>query len=195
MRHAANKWLPECFRSGSRANSTNGWGEVFLAGEVRKAFRSQVPVSLFTSAACPTKAYIFWLEAIAQVLSELYFQPFVQGHLVCVVDNVATEHALQKGYSKDAKFTNLLGAFCGWVASKSPSLSFHRVTSAANVSDGISRSKRELATSTKSSSSTGLQVPAGLEEQELHVQSMFADLEKCILSSTRTRVGTARVSG
>ena len=58
--------------------------------------------------------------------------------LFCI-DNVAAEHALQKGCSKEAKFRKLLGAFWSWVAAKSLSLSFHRVTSAANASVGICR--------------------------------------------------------
>ena len=43
------------------------------------------------------------------------------------------------GYIKYASFTRLFGAFWGWVVSRSLNLSFHRVTSAANMSDGTSR--------------------------------------------------------
>ena len=136
VRRAANEWLPQCLQAGSLAHSNNGWGAVFLAGDVRQAFRSQVPL---LAQSAPTKAYIFWLEAIAQVLSVICVQPFA-------------EHALQKGYSKDAKFTKLLGAFWSWVAAESLSLSFHRVASAANSSDGISRG--DLFDASKNSSSS-----------------------------------------
>ena len=81
VRRAANKWLPSCLQASSLADSTNGWGAVFLASSVPRAFRSQVPMSLLVQSS-PTKAYIFCLEAIAQVLSVLCIQPFVKGHLV-----------------------------------------------------------------------------------------------------------------
>ena len=64
----------------------------------------------------PTKAYIFWLEAIAQVLTIVCVRQFRKRHVFCSVDNVASEHSLQKGYSKDPYFTRLLGAFWTWVA-------------------------------------------------------------------------------
>ena len=62
-----------------------------------------------------------------------------QGTCFCFVENVAAGHPLQKGYSKDPSFTRLLGAFWTWVAARSLHLPFHRVTSAPNLSDGISR--------------------------------------------------------
>ena len=86
-----------------------------------------------------SKAFIYWLEMMAQILSIAVIAPHVQGHLVCFVDNTAAEHALRKGYSKDESFTKTLACFWAWVADKNLQLSFHRVTSAANLSDGISR--------------------------------------------------------
>ena len=44
-----------------------------------------------------------------------------------------------KGYSKDAKLTNLLGWFWAWVASKELNVFFVRVSSKANLSDAASR--------------------------------------------------------
>ena len=85
------------------------------------------------------KAFIFWLEMLAQVLSVLVVAAQVRGHVLCFVDNSAAEHALQKGFSKDSFFTKVLGCFARVLASKSIALSFHRVSSAANASDGVSR--------------------------------------------------------
>ncbi|CAE7799181.1 unnamed protein product [Symbiodinium sp. CCMP2592] len=59
--------------------------------------------------------------------------------VVCFVDNSASEHALKKGYSKDAALTNLLGWFWSWVASRGLNLFFVRVSSKANLSDAASR--------------------------------------------------------
>ena len=55
------------------------------------------------------------------------------------MDNSASEHALRKGYSKDARLTNLLGWFWAWVASKKLNAFFVRVSSKANLSDAASR--------------------------------------------------------
>ena len=160
-RRPANHWLLEWLRSGTLSDSTNGWGAVFLAGPVRIAFRSQAPSSLLTRAA-PTKAYIFWLEATAQILAILCICPLVSGHMFCFVDNVAAEHALQKRCSKDPSFTRLLGSFWSCVAPKSHNISFH--------------------------GDSPLQI---CPMESLRV----TDLEKVLSPSTRTMVGTARVSG
>ena len=59
--------------------------------------------------------------------------------MCCWVDNTAAEHALNKGYSKDLRLSAIIGAFWVWAASGSLSVSFHRVSSSENISDGISR--------------------------------------------------------
>ena len=104
----------------------------------RLAFRTSAPVS-FLSKVATTKAFIFWLEALAQILSLAAVAGFLSGDVVCFVDNSASEHALRKGYSKDARLTNLLGWFWAWVASKELNVFFVRVSSKANLSDAASR--------------------------------------------------------
>ena len=100
--------------------------------------RYPVPVTSLAKVA-PSKAFIYWLEMMAQILSIAVVAPHVHGHLVCFVDNTAAEHALRKGCSKDEAFTKTLACFWAWVADNNLQLSFHRVTSAANLSDGVSR--------------------------------------------------------
>ena len=95
-----------------------------------------------------SKAFIVWLEMLAQLFAVLAVLPHVRGHLLCFVDNSAAQHALTKGYSKDVSFTKVLGCFSRFLASKSVALSFHRVTSvtsSANVSDSVSREDWSLA--------------------------------------------------
>ena len=139
VRRAANKWTVDCPTLSLLRGSENGWGGVFLGSAgVRRAFRSQVPVTSLAKVA-PSKAFIYWLEMMAQILSIAVVAPHVHGHLVCVVDNTAAEHALRKGCSKDETFTKTLACFWAWVADNKLQLSFHRVTSAANLSDGVSR--------------------------------------------------------
>ncbi|CAE7618166.1 ftsH [Symbiodinium pilosum] len=90
-------------------------------------------------------AYIFWLEMLAQVLALLRIRPQPGSHVLCFCDNVAAEHALRKGYSKDERFTKVLACFWSWVADRSLSLTFHRVSSKENCSDGVSRDNWQFA--------------------------------------------------
>ena len=139
VRRTARKWLSNCPSLSLLKDSENGWGALFFGSTgIRRAFQSKVPVDSLAKVV-QSKAFIYWLEMMAQILSIAVIAPHVQGHLVCFVDNTAAEHALRKGYSKDESFTKTLACFWAWVADKNLQLSFHRVTSAANLSDGISR--------------------------------------------------------
>ena len=138
-RRAANRWLKQGIPHDVLQESSNGWGAIFLPPSGRRlAFRSEVPNEVLRKTAT-SKAFIFWLEMMAQVLAVLTIAEGIQGHVLCFVDNSAAEHALQKGFSRDIAFTKVLGCFARHMAAKGLVLSFHRVTSAANVSDGVSR--------------------------------------------------------
>ena len=76
--------------------SVNGLGGVFFGVDgTRLAFRTEVPKS-FLQIAVTTKAYIYWLEALAQPLSLAVIANVLSDMVVCFVDNVASEHALRK---------------------------------------------------------------------------------------------------
>ena len=138
-RRAANRWLKEGVAHDVLLGSSNGWGAIFTPPHGRKlAFRSEVPKEVLRRTAT-SKAFIYWLEMLAQVFAVLTVAENVQGHVLCFVDNSAAEHALQKGFSKDVAFTKVLGCFARVLAKKGLALSFHRVTSAANASHGVSR--------------------------------------------------------
>ena len=137
-RRPANKWLQGALPLQALQVSDNGWGAVYSSHSARRlAFRSQVPGNVLLGLAT-SKAYIYWLEMLAQVLSLLSIRPPRGSHVVCFCDNVAAEHALRKGYSKDDRFTKVLACFWSWVAERSLSLTFHRVSSKENCSDGVS---------------------------------------------------------
>ena len=138
-RRPANKWLQGALPLQALQVSDNGWGAVYSSHSARRlAFRSQVPGNVLLGLAT-SKAYIYWLEMLAQVLSLLSIRPPRGSHVMCFCDNVAAEHALRKGYSKDDRFTKVLACFWSWVAERSLSLTFHRVSSKENCSDGVSR--------------------------------------------------------
>ena len=86
-----------------------------------------------------SRAYIFWLEALAQVLSLLTLSKLVLNPVLCWIDNTFAEHALNKEYSKDLRLSAVIRGFWIWAASRSMSMSFHRVPSSENLSDGVSR--------------------------------------------------------
>ena len=64
------------------------------------------------------QAYIYWLAAIAQLLAVVMASDFQFDATVCFVDNLAAEHVLAKGHSKDPGLSWLIGSFWRWVASK-----------------------------------------------------------------------------
>ena len=63
-----------------------------------------------------------------------------EAHVCCWVDNTAAEHALNKGYSKDLRFSAIIGAFWVWAASRSLSVSFteFRVRRASRTASPVS---------------------------------------------------------
>ena len=102
------------------------------------AFSCQVPPAVL-SAATASRAYIYRLEAIAQLLAVVMVTDFQFDAIVCFVDNTAAEHALAKGHSKDSGLSWLNGSFWHWVSSRGLFANFQRVTRAANLADKISR--------------------------------------------------------
>ena len=139
VRRTANKWLQDLPPLQELSQSTNGFGAlVVIPGRPPVGFRGEVPLEVLADLAS-SRAYIFWLEALAQVLSLATVCDLFDAHVCCWVDNTAAEHALNKGYSKDLRLSAIIGAFWVWTASRSLSVSFHRVPSLENISDGISR--------------------------------------------------------
>ena len=128
VRRTANKWLQDLPPLQELSPSTNGFGAlVVIPGRPPVGFRGEVPLEVLADLAS-SRAYIFWLEALAQVLSLATVCDLVDAHVCCWVDNTSAEHALNKGYSKDLRLSAIIGAFWVWTASRSLSVSFHRVT-------------------------------------------------------------------
>ena len=66
-----------------------------------------------TRLAFRTKAFIFWLEALAQILSLAAVSSFLSGDVVCFVDNSASEHALRKRLLKRCQTNQLVRLVLG----------------------------------------------------------------------------------
>ncbi|CAE7213569.1 unnamed protein product [Symbiodinium natans] len=139
----ANRWLADSPPLEVLRDSSNGIGVCVITQRRRFAFRTEVPTHVLAKAAS-TKAFIFWLEAVAQLLALAALYEDNPDFVVCFVDNTAAEHALNKGHTKDPAFAWLIGAFWVWAAEAGCLPMFHRVTSAANLADGISRGDLSL---------------------------------------------------
>ena len=133
VRRSARRWLGDEPPLHELPSSTNGFGALFAApGQRPLAFRGEVPTFARADLAS-SRAYIFWLEALAQVLSLLTVSRLVRNHVLCWIDNTSAEHALNKGYSRDLRLSAVIGGFWIWAASRSMSISFHRVPSSENL--------------------------------------------------------------
>ena len=50
--------------------------------------------NVLLAAAATTRAFIFWLEAMAQIACLMIASQVLSGDVVCFVDNCASEHAV-----------------------------------------------------------------------------------------------------
>ena len=121
---------------------TNGWGAVYLPCADMQvkglAIRGSVPDALlqrFTS----NKAYIYFLEAFAQLITVFFFCTVLDPLVTNFIDNEAAKHAVIKGYCRERAMCNLLGSFWCLCAQNGINPWLERVTSDANPSDEISR--------------------------------------------------------
>ena len=128
----------------------NGWGSVVFLAEIqtqhlRKLYkteaitiRGEVPPRVLEKF-CSRRAYIYFLEAWAQVITNLAFSHLLGDKPIQFVDNEAAKFALTKGYGADPNINSLLSLFWSHQASTGQDPWFERVSSAANISDSVSR--------------------------------------------------------
>ncbi|OLP88924.1 hypothetical protein AK812_SmicGene29674 [Symbiodinium microadriaticum] len=109
----------------------------FLDGDLRKKPGHLAADEVVSKAA--RKAFIYVLEIVAQVLPLVTFARRLSPFWIAFIDNVAGQFALMKGYGKDPSVNGILASFWGLAADRQWSPDFHRVPSASNVSDAISR--------------------------------------------------------
>ena len=89
---------------------------------------------------CTRRAYIYFLEAWAQVLIGIGFADMLGEAYTTFCDNEAAKHALLKAAKqKDISINNMLGMFWTGTTRSGQQPWIERVSSAANLSDGVSR--------------------------------------------------------
>ena len=94
---------------------------------------------------CFCKAFIYFLEAWAQCIPLWSFGHLIHGPYASFCDNEAALHALIKGYGKDSGINAMISMFWAAAAQHSRDPWLERVSSKANISDGVSRSDMTLA--------------------------------------------------
>jgi hypothetical protein len=120
----------------------SGWGAIafFKLKDCPPAatIRGEVPSDILQRF-CSRRAYIYFLEAWAQVLIGIGFADMLGDAYTTFCDNEAAKHALLKGYGKDISINNMLGMFWTGTARSGQQPWIERVSSKANLSDGVSR--------------------------------------------------------
>ncbi len=134
--------IPERWEPKSAHHLHNGWGTVFFPRRPNwpeaVTMRGEVPPKVLQQY-CTRQAFIYFLEAWAQVLPSIAFNDWLDDAYIAFVDNDAAKHALIKGYGTDEQINCLLGMYWAFQAEHRKSPWLERVTSEANLSDEISR--------------------------------------------------------
>ena len=124
----------------------NGWGLVIRPRDrVVYAFDRVPPhiLRLF----CSCRAFIFFLEVFAQVVSIVFFRDVLGKFWIAWIDNTAGRNALHRGFGRDPVINNLLCFAWMLLARLNMTPHFDWVPSAFNVADGVSRTDESDAVS------------------------------------------------
>ncbi len=88
---------------------------------------------------CTRRAFIYFLEAWAQILVGIACHELLGPRYTSFCDNDAAKHALLKGYGRDTTINNMLGLFWTFMEDIGGDPWIERASSAANLSDEFSR--------------------------------------------------------
>ena len=114
-----------------------GWPEAFtIRGKVPKKTLLKYTGNL---------AYIYFLEAWAQIVAAITASDLLGQRYVTFCDNEAAKHALTKEYGKDPAVNAAIGAYWCFLTATATEAWMERVSSPANLSDEVSRNKFDLA--------------------------------------------------
>eukprot|EP00435_Cladocopium_sp_Y103_P004623 s893_g1.t1 len=116
----------------------NGWGYV-IHFQDETYFASGTVPSWLLKKFCSRKAYIYFLEVLAQLIALISCARLTSKLLISFIDNTSGYFALRKGYCKDENICNMIAltwrviAFYGW------HIHLEWVASELNISDQVSR--------------------------------------------------------
>ncbi len=126
----------------------NGWGCVIFPSSDWRRTRARCPPAFVVKGSvpatvlklfCSRKAYIYFLETWAQIVTTLIAHDMLGDRHFSFVDNEAAKYALVKGYGSDPSTNGMIAAFWGYTAAHHRDPWFERVSSKANISDSVSR--------------------------------------------------------
>lgn len=136
--------IPEAWDPRACQFYKNGWGAVIFSqpDDQNRRFhfciRGEVPPQVVAKF-CSRKAYIYFLETWAQVVTSLAFGNLLGSQYAAFVDNEASKYALIKGFGRDEAINSLIGMYWCYHADSQKFPWLERVSSKANISDEISR--------------------------------------------------------
>ena len=131
--------IPDTWDTKQAPHFANGWGFVCRARPDLVLYACGAASPRLLRRFCKRRAFIYFLEAWAQIIAAIAFKNYLRTDYVAFIDNEAAKHALQKGYGKDECINNLLAAFWTYTTKHNIQPHFERVSSQANISDEISR--------------------------------------------------------
>ena len=118
---------------------TNGWAAViFPPGKKPTIIHGSVPRKILQHFAS-NKAYIYFLEAWAAIITPVLIQPLLTNPYVQLCDNDPATHAINKGSGKHQPLNNLIGSHWAWHNRHQLTQILKRVPSKANIADPFSR--------------------------------------------------------
>ena len=118
---------------------TNGWAAViFPPGKKPTIVHGSVPRKILQHFAS-NKAYIYFLEAWAAIITPVLIQPLLTNPYVQLCDNDPATHAINKGSGKHQPLNNLIGSHWAWHNRHQLTQILKRVPSKANIADPFSR--------------------------------------------------------
>jgi hypothetical protein len=124
------------------ASLRNGWGCVIIPDQARPEegymMRGEIPHDI-VRAFSETRAYIYFLEALAQIIPVLVAGEYLNQYYISFVDNEAAKHALVRGYGSVTAVNQLIQTFWSECENRQLHPWFERVSSAANLADAVSR--------------------------------------------------------
>ena len=130
--------LPTSWNKAKSPNLENGWGYVIhFKGETHFAAGRAPPWLLRQF--CSRKAYIYFLEVLAQLVAFVSCRNLDSTHVISFIDNSSGFFALKKGYCRDEPICNLIAATWRLIANLRWHVHLEWVRSALNISDKVSR--------------------------------------------------------
>ena len=130
------------FQSNMIPNLNNGFGVVlFTVAGKPLFFCGEVPSPVLQEFA-QRGQFIFFLEAVAQMLALFAFASELRGPYLSFIHNTAAQFTLTKGFSSDDAINTSSSIFWATAARNRCAPYFERVSSKANIADAVSRHDR-----------------------------------------------------